>query len=82
MSLRSHLVAATAALTISITASAEIKPGQKSPDFAAQTLGGESLRLSSLQGKVVALIRCSSPSCPIRRRALGAAQDAVELCHR
>jgi thiol-disulfide isomerase/thioredoxin len=55
MTFRRTLLAAAAALTLSLTAYAEVKTGEKSPDFAAPTLAGSSLRLSSLHGKVVLL---------------------------
>jgi thiol-disulfide isomerase/thioredoxin len=53
--LRSLLIAAVATLALTVPASAEVKPGEKSPDFSAATLAGPSLRLSSLHGKVVLL---------------------------
>jgi thiol-disulfide isomerase/thioredoxin len=55
MTIRFSLIAAVAALALSMPAAAEVKPGEKSPDFSAQTLAGSSLRLSSLHGKVVLL---------------------------
>ena len=49
------LAAVVAALAVCISARAEVKPGEKSPDFAAKTFAGSDLRLSSLRGKVVLL---------------------------
>jgi cytochrome c biogenesis protein CcmG, thiol:disulfide interchange protein DsbE len=48
-------LAVTAALAICVSASAEVKSGEKSPDFSAKTFTGSDLRLSSLRGKVVLL---------------------------
>jgi peroxiredoxin len=55
MTVRSSLIAAAAALALCASAAAEVKSGEKSPDFSAPTLAGSSLRLSSLKGKVVLL---------------------------
>ena len=55
MNMRSILVVAATLLALTIPAEAEVKPGEKSPDFAAKTLSGADLRLSSLRGKVVLL---------------------------
>jgi cytochrome c biogenesis protein CcmG/thiol:disulfide interchange protein DsbE len=41
------------ALTNVSSARAEVKPGQPASDFAGATLGGSSIKLSSLRGKVV-----------------------------
>jgi peroxiredoxin len=55
MTVRTSLIAAAAALALCASAQAEVKSGEKSPDFSAPTLAGSSLRLSSLKGKVVLL---------------------------
>jgi thiol-disulfide isomerase/thioredoxin len=54
MNIRSSIIVA-AALALALPAAAEVKPGEKSPDFTAATLAGPSLKLSSLHGKVVLL---------------------------
>jgi thiol-disulfide isomerase/thioredoxin len=51
----SFLCAGLAALALAVPALAEVKPGEKSPDFSAATLSGQQLKLSSLRGKVVLL---------------------------
>ncbi len=51
----SILCAGLTALALAVPALAEVKPGEKSPDFSAATLSGEQLKLSSLRGKVVLL---------------------------
>lgn len=55
MTVRSSLIAVIVALALGGFASAEVKSGEKSPDFSAPTLAGQNLRLSSLHGKVVLL---------------------------
>jgi cytochrome c biogenesis protein CcmG/thiol:disulfide interchange protein DsbE len=55
MKIRTVSLAALAALAIASSARAEVKSGEKSPDFDAKTLAGQQLKLSSLHGKVVLL---------------------------
>jgi cytochrome c biogenesis protein CcmG, thiol:disulfide interchange protein DsbE len=43
------------ALMLPVAARAEVKTGEKSPDFSAKTFNGGDLKLSSLRGKVVLL---------------------------
>jgi cytochrome c biogenesis protein CcmG, thiol:disulfide interchange protein DsbE len=54
MTIRS-LIASAMTLAFSIVAHADVKPGEKSPDFSAKTFSGGDLKLSSLHGKVVLL---------------------------
>ncbi|HZS40552.1 MAG TPA: TlpA disulfide reductase family protein [Polyangia bacterium] len=44
-----------AALLLSSAAEAQVKKGDRAADFQGKTLGGETLKLSSLRGKVVLL---------------------------
>jgi cytochrome c biogenesis protein CcmG/thiol:disulfide interchange protein DsbE len=48
-------LAFAATLVLSLSARAEVKPGQAAPDFDGATLSQQSLKLSSLRGKVVLL---------------------------
>jgi peroxiredoxin len=52
---RSLGIALASSLALSAAARAEVKPGQPAPDFEAQTLVHQPLKLSSLRGKVVLL---------------------------
>ncbi len=55
MKTRVSIFAALTALAFCMPALAEVKPGEKSPDFTAKTLSGQDLKLSALHGKVVLL---------------------------
>jgi cytochrome c biogenesis protein CcmG, thiol:disulfide interchange protein DsbE len=48
-------LAFAATLVLSLSARAEVKPGQAAPDFDGATLSQQPLKLSSLRGKVVLL---------------------------
>ncbi len=55
MNLRALLFAASASCALSLPALADVRKGQEAKDFQARTVAGETLRLSSLRGKVVLL---------------------------
>ncbi len=48
-------LACSLAIALSASASADVKRGAAAPDFEARTLGGSTIKLSSLHGKVVLL---------------------------